>query len=46
MPLYDIGYLSVLVRHHDGYDGSSVVGDSYFVTLSVPENEQISFLTV
>ena len=35
--LDDVGYVAVLVGHHDGHDGTAVIGDGHFISLSVSQ---------
>ena len=42
----DISVVAVSVGNHNGYHGTSIVGDGYFVTLAIAQNEEICLLAV
>ena len=41
-----VTYFTVFVRHHDSADGTAIIRDGYFETLTVPEDVQIGLLTI
>jgi hypothetical protein len=41
-----VTYVTVFVWHHDSTDGTTIIRDGYFETLTVPEDVQIGLLTV
>ena len=46
MSLNHVGMLAVLVGNHDCHDGTTIVGDSYFITLVVFQNEKVGLLSI
>ena len=46
VPLDDIGHMAVAVGHHDCHEGTTVVGDGYFHSVTVCQDKQIRFPAV
>ena len=46
MALDEVGIVAILVRHHDGYDCSTIVSHCNFVALFVSQHEEISLLAI
>ena len=44
--LNNVGNVAIPVRNHDGYDGSTVIGDGYLVAKTVFEYKQIGVFPI